>query len=35
VGRAPDQVTEFVAEEVEPWLARWPDLVGRRGDVRV
>lgn len=35
VGRAPEQVVEFVAEEVDPILARYASLVGRRGEVKV
>lgn len=35
VGRAPEQVVEFVAEEVDPWLDRHRDLLGRGSDVRV
>jgi len=35
VGRAPEQVLEFVAEEVDPVLERYADLVGASGDVRV
>jgi adenylosuccinate lyase len=35
VGRAPEQVLEFLSEEVEPVLARHKDLLGTRGDVRV
>jgi adenylosuccinate lyase len=35
VGRAPEQVVEFVAEEVDPQLERHADLVGARSDVRV
>jgi adenylosuccinate lyase len=35
VGRAPEQVVEYVAEEVDPVLTRHRDLVGRRSDVRV
>jgi len=35
VGRAPEQVVEFVAEEVDPLLDRHRALVGGRSDVRV
>jgi adenylosuccinate lyase len=35
VGRAPEQVLEFVAEEVDPVLERYADLVGLSGEVRV
>ncbi len=35
VGRAPEQVLEFLAEEVEPLLARHVDLLGAEGEVRV
>jgi adenylosuccinate lyase len=35
VGRAPEQVLEFLSEEVEPVLARHRALLGARGDVRV
>jgi len=35
VGRAPEQVLEFVREEVEPALARHHGLAGARGEVRV
>jgi len=35
VGRASDQVAEYLAEEVEPVLARWKELLGARGDVRL
>ena len=35
VGRAPEQVLEFLAEEVEPILERYGDLRGAEGDVRV
>jgi adenylosuccinate lyase len=35
VGRAPEQVAEFVAEEVDPQLQRFAALVGARADVRV
>ena len=35
VGRAPEQVLEFVAEEVDPVLERYADLVGASGEVRV
>ena len=35
VGRAPEQVVEYTREEVDPVLARYRDLVGAVGDVRV
>ena len=35
VGRAPEQVLEFVAEEVDPLLERHPECVNQEGDVRV
>jgi len=35
VGRAPQQVTEFVADEVDPVLARHADVVDVAGDVRL
>ncbi len=35
VGRAPEQVVEFVAEEVDPVLARHQDKLGATADVRV
>ena len=35
VGRAPEQVLEFLSEEVEPVLARHRSLLGARGEVRV
>jgi adenylosuccinate lyase len=35
VGRAPEQVLEYVAEEVDPVLARYADLLGATGEVRV
>lgn len=35
VGRAPEQVDEFLREEVEPLLERHADLLGARGEVRV
>ena len=35
VGRASEQVAEYVAEEVDPVLARYRELVGARGDVRL
>jgi adenylosuccinate lyase len=35
VGRAPEQVVEFVADEVDPVLARYAHLASARGDVRV
>jgi len=35
VGRAPQQVEEFLAEEVAPVLERYADLVGARGEVLV
>ncbi len=35
VGRAPEQVVEYVREEVDPLLARYKDLLGGRGEVKV
>ena len=35
VGRAPEQVLEFVAEEVDPLLDRHRDLLGAKSEVRV
>jgi adenylosuccinate lyase len=35
IGRAPEQVLEFVAEEVDPVLERYAELLGATGDVRV
>jgi len=35
VGRAPEQVDEFLDEEVAPVLERYAGLAGARGDVRV
>jgi adenylosuccinate lyase len=35
VGRAPEQVDEFLAGEVDPLLERHADLLGARADVRV
>ena len=35
VGRAPEQVVEFVEEEVDPLLARFSDLPEATGEVRV
>jgi adenylosuccinate lyase len=35
VGRAPQQVLEFIEEEVDPVLAKYADLVGAKGEVRV
>lgn len=35
VGRAPEQVLEFVAEEVDPVLERYRDLPGFEGQVKV
>ena len=35
VGRAPEQVLEFVEEEVDPVLAKYAELVGATGEVRV
>jgi adenylosuccinate lyase len=34
VGRAPQQVLEYLAEEVDPLLARYADLAGATGAVR-
>jgi adenylosuccinate lyase len=35
VGRAPEQVSEFVQAEVDPLLERYRDLIGGAGDVRL
>ena len=35
VGRAPEQVLEFVREEVDPLLKRHADALGAHGDVRL
>jgi adenylosuccinate lyase len=35
VGRAPEQVLEYVSEEVDPLLDRYKDLLGARSEVRV
>ena len=35
VGRAPEQVLEYLAEEVDPLLDRYRDLAAVRGEVRV
>jgi len=35
VGRAPEQVREYVAEEVDPVLDRYQDLAGAKSEVRV
>jgi adenylosuccinate lyase len=35
VGRAPEQVLEFLEEEVQPILTRHAQLLGARGEVRV
>ena len=35
VGRAPEQVGEFLAAEVDPLLVRHKNLLGARGDVRI
>ncbi|MBI5364142.1 MAG: hypothetical protein HZA53_13260 [Planctomycetes bacterium] len=35
VGRAPEQVVEFVREDVEPLLAKHATLLGARGEVKV
>ncbi|MED6334100.1 MAG: adenylosuccinate lyase [Planctomycetota bacterium] len=35
IGRAPEQVDEFLAAEVDPLLNRHADLVGAEGEVRV
>ena len=35
VGRAPEQVDEFLAEEVDPVLVRWADLAAPEADIRV
>jgi adenylosuccinate lyase len=35
VGRAPEQVTEFVADYIQPMLDRHADMLDSRSDVRV
>ena len=35
VGRAPEQVLEFIESEIDPLLERHRSLVGQVGDVRV
>ncbi len=35
IGRAPSQVCEFIANEIEPILNKHADLLGEKGDVRV
>lgn len=35
VGRAPEQVEEFLKEEIEPMRRRYPNLLGQRGEVNV
>jgi len=35
VGRAPEQVDEFLSEEVDPVLRKHADLIGAEGEVRV
>ena len=35
VGRAPEQVDEFLAEEVDPVLGQWADLAAPEADIRV
>jgi adenylosuccinate lyase len=35
VGRAPEQVDEFLIEEVDPVLRKYADLIGAEGEVRV
>jgi hypothetical protein len=35
VGRAPEQVLEFMEDEVDPLLERHADLLGASGEVRV
>jgi len=35
VGRAPEQVTEFIAEEVEPILAKYRDVLDGTVELRV
>jgi len=35
VGRAPQQVLEFIADEVDPLLEKYADLVGLEGEVKV
>ncbi len=35
VGRAPQQVTEFLAEEVQPILNKYKDLLGLEVEINV
>jgi adenylosuccinate lyase len=35
IGRAPEQVDEFIAAEIDPILERHADLLGGRSEVRV
>ena len=35
IGRAPAQVSEFIANEIDPILAKHANLLGEKGDVRV
>jgi adenylosuccinate lyase len=35
IGRAPEQVVEFVEEEVDPILEKYSELLGATGEVRV
>jgi len=35
IGRAPEQVTEFVAENLQPVMKKYADLLGDKSDVRV
>jgi hypothetical protein len=35
VGRAPEQVAEFIAEEVDPLLELWAEVPTVRAEVRV
>jgi adenylosuccinate lyase len=35
VGRAPQQVDEFLAEHIEPIRKRYPNALGTSGEVRV
>lgn len=35
IGRSPEQVEEFIAEEIDPILEKHRDLLGKSGEVRV
>ncbi len=35
IGRAPEQVTEFIAEQLTPVMKKYADLLGEKSDVRV